>query len=139
MSDTQNTESAAPANPTTQQTDRTIEMPVEPAYITIDDFAKVQLKVAEVLSVTRVPNADKLLHLRISMGAGDERDLLSAIAEWYTPEELTGKKIVVIANLAPRKMRGIVSQGMLLAVDGPDGRPVLVTPETGVPAGAAVR
>ncbi len=119
--------------------DRTIEMSIEPAYITIDDFAKVQLKVAEVLSVTRVPNADKLLHLRISVGAGDERDLLSAIAEWYTPEELTGKKIIVIANLAPRKMRGIVSQGMLLAVDGPDGRPVLVTPETGVPAGAAVR
>ncbi len=111
----------------------------EPEYITIDDFAKVQLRVAEILSVVPVPKADKLLHMRISLGEGDERDLLSAIAEWYTPEELTGKRIIVIANLAPRKMRGIVSQGMLLAVDGPDGRPVLVTPESGVPAGATVR
>lgn len=129
MSDTPVTESAAAATPA----------PEASPYITIDDFAKVQLKVAEILSVTRVPNADKLLHLRIAVGEGDERDLLSAIAEWYTPEELTGKKIIVIANLAPRKMRGIVSQGMLLAVDGPDGRPVLVTPESGVPAGATVR
>lgn len=133
MSETQTPETQQPNNPTT-------EAPTEESpYITIDDFAKVQLKVAEILSVTPVPKADKLLHLRISVGEGDERDLLSAIAEWYTPEELTGKKIIVIANLAPRKMRGIVSQGMLLAVDGPDGRPVLVTPESGVPAGATVR
>ncbi len=115
------------------------EETAEPTYITLDDFAKIELKVAEVLSVTHVPKADKLLHLRISVGENDERDLLSAIAEWYTPEELTGKKIVVITNLAPRKMRGIVSQGMLLAVDAPDGRPVLVTPESLVPAGAKVR
>jgi len=124
------TETPAPESP---------EESAEPTYITIDDFAKVELKVAEVLSVTHVPKADKLLHLRISVGENDERDLLSAIAEWYTPEELTGKKIVVITNLAPRKMRGVVSQGMLLAVDGPDGRPVLVTPESVVPAGAKVR
>ena len=113
--------------------------PAEPVYCTIDDFAKIELKVAHILSVTPVPKADKLLHLRISVGENDERDLLSAIAEWYTPEELVGKQIVIIANLAPRKMRGMVSQGMLLAVDSPSGRPVLLTPEMGVPAGATVR
>jgi len=108
-------------------------------YITIDDFAKVQLKVADIVSVTKVPNADKLLHLKINVGEGEDRDLLSAIAEFYQPEELVGKKIVVIANLAPRKMRGVISQGMLLAVDGPDGRPILLTPESEVPAGSTVR
>lgn len=123
----------------TEATPMTEEASAEPTYITIDDFAKIELKVAEVISVTKVPKADKLLHLRIAVGEPEERDLLSAIAEWYTPEELVGKKIIIIANLAPRKMRGIFSQGMLLAVDGPDGRPVLVTPETGVPAGATVR
>ena len=129
---------AEPMNETTIEPDAEAA-PAEPVYCTIDDFAKIELKVAHILSVTPVPKADKLLHLRISVGENDERDLLSAIAEWYTPEELVGKQIVIIANLAPRKMRGMVSQGMLLAVDSPSGRPVLLTPEMGVPAGATVR
>ena len=94
----------------------------EPAdnTITIDDFAKVELRVAEVLSAERVPNADKLLHLRVSLG-DEERTVLAGMAEYYEPEALVGRKVIMVANLAPRKMRGLVSQGMLLAAEG-DGK-----------------
>src|SRR5207248_1477702 len=87
-----------------------------PATIGIEDFARVQLRVAEVLSAERVPNADKLLHLRVSLG-DEERTVLAGMAEYYRPEELVGRKVVMVANLAPRKMRGLVSQGMLLAAE----------------------
>ena len=95
--------------------------------ITIDDFAKVELRVAQVLVCERIPKADKLLRLEVDLGY-EKRQILSGIAEWYTPEELIGRRIVVITNLAPRKMRGLESHGMLLAASAPEGgKPALAT------------
>ncbi len=95
--------------------------------ITIDDFAKIELRVAEIKVAERIPKADKLLRLEVDLGY-EKRQILSGIAEWYTPEELIGRRIVVITNLAPRKMRGLESHGMLLAAsEGEGGKPVLAT------------
>jgi methionyl-tRNA synthetase len=95
--------------------------------IAIDDFVKVDLRVAQVVVAERIPKADKLLRLEVDLGY-EKRQILSGIAEWYTPEELIGRRIVVIANLAPRKMRGLESHGMLLAAsNGENGKPILAT------------
>jgi methionyl-tRNA synthetase len=95
--------------------------------IAIDDFVKIDLRVAKILVAERIPKADKLLRLEVDLGY-EKRQILSGIAEWYTPEELVGRTIVVIANLAPRKMRGLESHGMLLAAShGENGKPVLAT------------
>jgi methionyl-tRNA synthetase len=95
--------------------------------IAIDDFVKVDLRVAQIVVAERIPKADKLLRLEVDLGY-EKRQILSGIAEWYTPEELIGRKIVIIANLAPRKMRGLESRGMLLAAsEGENGKPVLAT------------
>ncbi len=95
--------------------------------IAIDDFVKIDLRVARIIVAERIPKADKLLRLEVDLGY-EKRQILSGIAQWYTPEELIGRKIVVIANLAPRKMRGLESHGMLLAAShGEDGKPVLAT------------
>jgi methionyl-tRNA synthetase len=105
--------------------------PIGPAdaspQITIDDFVKVELRVAKVLVCERIPKADKLLRLEVDLGY-EKRQILSGIAEWYTPEDLIGRRIVVITNLAPRKMRGLESHGMLLAASAPEGgKPALAT------------
>lgn len=104
--------------------------PAQPAdgssQITIDDFAKVELRVAKVLVCERIPKADKLLRLEVDLGY-EKRQILSGIAEWYTPEDLIGRRIVVITNLAPRKMRGLESHGMLLAGSAEGGKPALAT------------
>jgi methionyl-tRNA synthetase len=105
--------------------------------IGIEDFARVELRVAEVLSAERVPKADKLLHLRVSLG-DEERTVLAGMAEYYEPEALVGRKVIMVANLAPRKMRGLVSQGMLLAAEG-DGKVSLLQPDQDLPAGARIR
>jgi methionyl-tRNA synthetase len=103
--------------------------PLESPQITIDDFAKVELRVAQILVAERIPKADKLLRLEVDLGPDfPRRQILSGIAEWYTPEDLIGRRIVVITNLAPRKMRGLESHGMLLAAShGENGKPVLAT------------
>ncbi len=107
------------------------------ATIAFEDFARVELRVAEVLSAERVPKADKLLHLRISLG-DEERSVLAGLAEFYTPEQLTGRKVILVANLAPRKIRGLMSQGMLLAAEHGE-RVSLLQPDQDLPAGARVR
>jgi|YNPBryunderm2012_1023409.scaffolds.fasta_scaffold00465_11 methionyl-tRNA synthetase len=94
--------------------------PLKP-QITIEDFEKIDLRVGTVLASERVPKADKLLKLTVKLGE-EERTILSGIAEHYTPEEMVGKNIVVVANLAPRKIRGIESHGMLLAVEDAQGK-----------------
>jgi methionyl-tRNA synthetase len=95
--------------------------------IAIDDFVKIDLRVARIVVAERIPKADKLLRLEVDLGY-EKRQILSGIAEWYTPEELIGRRIVVIANLAPRKMRGLESHGMLLAAsNGEAGKPILAT------------
>ena len=93
--------------------------------IPIDDFAKVDLRVAKVLVAERIPKADKLLRLEVDLGF-EKRQILAGIAEYYAPETLIGRKVVIVANLAPRKMRGLESNGMVVAASvGPDGAPVL--------------
>jgi methionyl-tRNA synthetase len=112
--------------------------PAAEALITFDEFMKVELRVAEVLAAEPVPNATKLLRLTVQLGEDDTRTILAGIAEYYQPDQLVGRKIVVVANLQPRKMRGIESQGMLLAADA-DGKAFLIQPDTDVPSGSRVR
>ena len=109
------------------------------AHITIDDFAKVDLRVAQVLVAERIPKADKLLRLEVDLGY-EKRQILAGIAQYYEPEKLIGRKIVIVANLAPRKMRGLESNGMLLAASlPPDGSPVLAGFLEDVPLGARLK
>jgi len=109
------------------------------AVISIDDFAKVELRVAQVLVAERIPKADKLLRLEVDLGY-EKRQILAGIAQYYEPEKLIGRKIVIVANLAPRKMRGLESNGMLLAASlPPDGAPVLASFLEDVPLGARLK
>ena len=104
--------------------------------ITIDDFAKVDLRTAEVLAAEAHPNADRLLVLRIRLGE-EERQLVAGIRAFYAPEDLVGKTIVVVANLQPAMLRGVESQGMLLAVrDGDDVK--VLRPDGDVASGLRV-
>nr|MCU0225591.1 methionine--tRNA ligase subunit beta [Acidobacteriota bacterium] len=105
--------------------------------ITIDDFAKVQLRCAKVLVCERHPNAEKLLRLEVDLG-GERRQLVAGIASAYQPEDLVGRTIIVVANLKPAKLRGLESQGMLLAATGPDGVPHVLGPDGEVPPGSKV-
>ena len=122
----------------------TVQSPVppqvtaEPQHITIDDFVKVDLRVAQILVAERVPKADKLLRLEVDLGY-EKRQILAGIAQFYEPEKLVGRKIVIVANLAPRKMRGLESNGMLLAASLPDGAPVLAGFLEEVPLGARLK
>jgi methionyl-tRNA synthetase len=124
----------------TTETPATLEQTSEPEYITYDDFAKVQLRAGKVLSAEAVPKADKLLRLQVDIGT-ETRQVLAGIAQQFTPEEIVGKTIIVVVNLAPRKLRGFESQGMLLAASDPsDGPPMaLVTVSADVPPGAIIR
>ncbi|HVZ18085.1 MAG TPA: methionine--tRNA ligase [Terriglobales bacterium] len=107
--------------------------------ITIDDFAKVELRVAQVKVAERVKGADKLLRLEVDLGY-EQRQILAGIAKAYEPEQLVGRKIVIVANLAPRKMRGLESNGMLLAASlGEEGKPVLASFLEDVPLGARLK
>jgi methionyl-tRNA synthetase len=103
--------------------------PGETSTISIDDFAKVDLRVAQIVVAERVPKTDKLLRLEVDLGPSfnpSRRQILAGIAEHYAPEALIGRKVVIVANLAPRKMRGLESQGMVVAASvGPAGAPVL--------------
>lgn len=109
-------------------------------FIEIDDFAKVDLRVGEVVSAERVPKADKLLLLKIDLGEEQPRQVLAGIAQYYEPEKLIGRKVVVVANLKPRKLRGFESQGMVVAASyGEDGQPVLATFTEDVPVGARLK
>jgi len=108
--------------------------------IAIDDFVKVELRAATVLEAEKVPKADKLLRLVVDLGEAQPRQILAGIAEHYAPEDVVGRKIIVVANLAPRKLRGLESNGMLLAASiGDDGRPVLATFTEDVPNGARLK
>jgi methionyl-tRNA synthetase len=113
-------------------------VPAAPQHITIDDFAKVELRVAQIVVAERVPKADKLLRLEVDLGY-EKRQILAGIAEYYEPEKLIGRKIVIVANLAPRKMRGLESNGMLLAASLEDGAPVLAGFLEEVPLGARLK
>jgi methionyl-tRNA synthetase len=106
--------------------------------ITIDDFAKIDLKVGTILSAEKVEKADKLLNLQIDLGF-EKRTILSGIAKHFSPEEIVGKQVVVVANLAPRKMRGIQSNGMILMAEDKEGKLHFVKPENAIENGSEVR
>ena len=106
--------------------------------ISLEEFSKVQLRVAEVKAAEKVEGADKLLKLTLAVG-DETHTVVSGIAQWYQPEELPGRKVVLVANLKPAKLRGIVSEGMILAADDGAGNLVLVGPEQDIATGAEVR
>ena len=107
--------------------------------ITIDDFAKIDLRVATVVEAERVKGADKLLRLIVDLGF-EKRQVLAGIAKAYEPEKLVGRKVVVVANLQPRKLRGLESNGMIVAASiGPEDTPVLVGFHEDVANGARLK
>ena len=109
------------------------------AQIGIEDFAKVELRVAQILVAERIPKADKLLRLEVDLGY-EKRQILAGIAQYYEPEKLIGRKVVIVANLAPRKMRGLESNGMIVAASiGDQGAPVLAGFLEDVPVGARLK
>ena len=107
--------------------------------ITYDDFAKLELRVATIVEAKIHPNADKLLVLQVDLG-GEKRQICAGIRAFYTPEQLVGKQVVVVANLEPRPLRGEISQGMLLAATDPtSGRVVIISPAENVGVGSVVK
>ena len=109
-------------------------------YIEIGDFTKVDLRVGQVLTAERVPKSDKLLLLQVELGEEKPRQILAGIAEYYAPEKMVGRKVVIVANLKPRKLRGYESQGMVVAASyGEEGRPVIATFDEDVPNGARLK
>jgi methionyl-tRNA synthetase len=107
--------------------------------ISIDDFFKVDLRVGEVKSAEPVKGADKLLHLKIDIGESEPRSIVAGIALAYRPEQLIGRKVVIVANLEARKLRGLTSQGMIVAATLADGAPVLAGFLESVPVGARLK
>ncbi len=107
--------------------------------ITIDDFVKVDLRVGKVLTAEAVKGADKLLHMTVDIGEEKPRTIVAGIAKAYSPEQLIGRKVVIVANLAPRKLRGIETQGMIVAASLEGGTPVLAAFLEDVPVGARLK
>jgi len=113
-------------------------MPETPTTISFDEFARIDLRVARVLECVAHPNADKLLVLKVDLGT-EQRQLCAGIKGHYDPASLVGRLIVVVANLAPRTMRGMESQGMLLAASTPDhSRIILLQPDAEIEPGSKV-
>ncbi|MEB5882289.1 methionine--tRNA ligase [Enterococcus gallinarum] len=111
----------------------------EKTEIKYDDFDKIELKVAEVIDCQKVKGADKLLQFRLAAGDDQDRQILSGIAEFYPePQDLIGKKVVIVANLKPRKMRGQISQGMILSAEDTEGRLKIVEAPKGMPNGSII-
>ena len=105
--------------------------------ITIDDFDKVQLRVGEIIKCEAVPKSKKLLCSQVKMGS-EVRQIVSGISQYYKPEEMVGKKGIVVANLKPAKLAGVLSEGMLLCAENEKGEYVLLAPESDVPNGVEV-
>jgi methionine--tRNA ligase beta chain len=113
-------------------------MSESPGIIQYDDFAKLDLRVATIEKAEPHPNADKLLVLQVDLGS-EKRQILAGIKQHYEPSDLPGKQIIVVANLAPRQMRGLESQGMLLAASPADhSEVILLTPERQIAPGSSV-
>ncbi|HIG94422.1 MAG: Methionine-tRNA ligase [archaeon GW2011_AR13] len=106
--------------------------------ITYDDFVKVQLKVGQIIDAEDIPNADKLYKLTVDLGE-EKRTICAGIKEYYSKDELLNKKVIVVVNLAPRIMRGITSQGMLLAASNEEhSKVILISPEKDIEVGSKV-
>lgn len=113
-------------------------VPEVKSEIVYDDFGKLDLRIGTVLACEKVAKADKLLKLQIDLGF-EQRTIVSGIAQHFTPESMVGKQVIIVANLAPRKMRGIESQGMILTAEQPDGKLILVNPDALTDNGSSVR
>lgn len=105
-------------------------------YISIDDFKRLDIRVGEILSATRVPGTDKLIELEVNIGS-EVRHLITGIYPLYRPVDLVGRRIIVLANLQPRRVKGVESQGMLLAAEW-DGEIGLLTVDKDAPSGARI-
>ena len=115
-----------------------VPVPAANERISIDDFTKIELRVGMVKVAERVPKADKLLRLEVDIGT-EVRQVLAGIAEAYAPETLIGRKVVIVVNLAPRKLRGMESNGMIVAASLEGGKPVLAGFLEDVPVGARLK
>ena len=131
-------ESAGPAASTTPVAAAPVPAGPVDSRITIDDFMKVELRVAKVLTADAVPKSKKLIRLTVDTGA-DQRTIVAGIADSYAPEQLVGRSIVIVANLQPAKLMGIESNGMVLASSTEGGKPMLVSVDESMPPGARVR
>lgn len=107
--------------------------------INIEEFGKVELRVAKIESAERVEGSGKLVRLQVKLGEEENRQILAGIGKAYEPESLVGREIIIVANLEPRMMMGLESQGMLLAATDADGKPVLLIPEKEVEPGSGIR
>lgn len=116
----------------------TPEIAQQKAEITFDDFAKLDLRTGTILTAEKVEKADKLLKFSVDMGF-EVRTIVSGIAAYFQPEDLVGKQVMVVTNLAPRKIRGIESKGMILLAENEQGGLEFVTPEKKVGNGAEIR
>lgn len=124
----------------TQATTEEISQGVTPtgkSEITYDDFMKLDLRVAKVIAAEDIAGADKLLKVTLDVGELGERTVAAGIKQWYSAEELVGKTVTYLANLAPRKLRGVISQGMLIAAG--DETAVLLSPELEAKPGTVIR
>ncbi len=95
--------------------------------ITIGDFLKMKIKLGKIVAAEKMPGMKKILKITVDIGEKEKREIGAGIALFYTPEDLVGKTVVVLTNLQPRKLGDILSNGMVLAADGPEGRPLLLT------------
>ncbi len=112
----------------------------EKKMISYEEFKKVEMRVGKIVSVEIVEGADKLYKFMVDLGEENQRQILSAIREYYNdPEFFIGKKLVFVSNLEPRVIRGLESQGMVVAVDGVENQPIFLIPETDVPNGSKAR
>ncbi len=110
-----------------------------PEKIAIEDFSKVEMRVGQIKTAERIVGADKLLKLTVDIGS-EVRQICAGIAQYYEPESLVGRKVVVVVNLAPRKLRGVESNGMIVAASvGPEGKPVLAAFTEEVEVGARLK
>ena len=129
---------ASPVQPAPTKPEAKPSAAIPDGKISIDDFAKVELRVAQVKTAERVKGADKLLRLEVDLGT-EVRQLVAGIAEAYEPETLIGRKVVIVANLAPRKLRGLESNGMIVAASPEGGKPVLASFLEDVPIGTRLK
>mgnify|MGYP001616297301 CR=1 FL=1 len=106
--------------------------------ISFDQFKQADLRIVKIFSAQRVEGSDKLLHLHVDLGNEEQRQIIAGIGKRYNPEELIGREIVIVANLEPRSLMGLESQGMLLAADSIEG-PVLLCPDSEVSPGSTVK
>lgn len=106
--------------------------------VSINDFAKIELKVGTVIEAEEIEESEKLIKLQVDLGEEKPRQILAGVKQWYKPEDLKGKQVIVVANLEPRMMMGLESQGMLLAASNED-KPIFLTVPQQVPPGTKIR